>query len=317
MRDDVVVVGLDGSSNAKRALGVGIEEARVRGWSLRLVNAYPIPGGVPVKDARAPGYPISLWAVVAPAIDEMADDARRHGVDVETRFRPGEPAGVLVDASYDAGLVVIGSRGKGGFFGRLLGSVASTVPAYAGCPVIVVPCRDTETGRDITRNSRTADPALDYTGRVVVGVDVLGPSNSALVEAAALADIRGLPLLVVGVIGSDERSYEWIGAAAEGQPTTIQVQRTLDDCLAAVTSEYPGIATGSGIHEGPPAKLLAEISATANIVVVGSRGRGGFAGLVLGSTSQGLLHHATGPVMVVRNTPGTRGLSYRTPDRRS
>src|SRR5699024_11909981 len=69
--------------------------------------------------------------------------------------------------------------------------------------------------------------------------------------------------------------------------STTQVERTLDDCLAAVTANYPGLAAGSRIHEGPPAKILAEISQTADTVVVGSRGRGGFAGLVLGSASQG------------------------------
>lgn len=191
------------------------------------------------------------------------------------------PVSALVDASSSGDLVVVGSRGRGGFAGLLLGSVSTAVAERALCPVAVV--------------RGQGHP----TGPVVVGVDGSAQGRRALAWAVAEATTRGVPLDVV---------HTWSATFATpvlGLPAVIPLvhaeeaaERVLTDALGSV--DLGGIVVHRHLVEGTPAGVLVERSRTAGVVVVGSRGRGGLTSVLLGSTSRHLLHHAEGPVVVVR-----------------
>lgn len=136
-----VVVGVDGSDGGQQALGVALGEARLRGARLRVVTAwhmsamaYGTGGMVPDVDPALfeEGASVALDAALA-ALDEQAA-----GVDIERVLRMGQPAEVLVEAARGADLLVVGSRGHGGFAGLLLGSVSHQCAMHASCPVLIV-----------------------------------------------------------------------------------------------------------------------------------------------------------------------------------
>ena len=141
---DVIVVGVDGSPDAQRATDWALDEARVHGDTVRLVNAWQFPS---VGIARVAGGPLPVFGrqdiekLVAEVLDKAAETARQQepGVEVETRLVEGHPGAALVEASSDARLLVVGSRGLGGFKGVLMGSVSSSCAHHAHCPVVVVP----------------------------------------------------------------------------------------------------------------------------------------------------------------------------------
>lgn len=306
MSAGIVMVGYDGSPNAQVTLDRGIEEARVRGSSLLLVGVHPIlePGGSGIrKVATVPGYATALEEAVETMLDEAAEYVCARGISVDTAVEGGSPSAVLVKKSHDVDLVVIGARGRGGFIGRLLGGVAAAVPAHAACPVLVVPPAEGDPNR---RRPADAYTEADYTGHIVVGVDVTGKDNPALYEAATLAANHGLPLGIVGVLQVDFGRYEWLTVSSQESPISAEVAATLDECVSAAESHASGISVTKRVvisqtRDRTPAVVLSGISATAEMTVVGSRGRGGVAGLLLGSTSQRLLHLARGPVMTVRS----------------
>lgn len=139
----VIVVGIDGSEHADAALAWALEEAALRGATVRVVHAWQY---LPVTAEP-------MAALPAPPTDELSAAARQTvtdalarvsggsdpGVPVELGVVEGAPAAALLDASEDATLVVVGSRGRGGFTGLLLGSVSQQVTHHARCPVVVLP----------------------------------------------------------------------------------------------------------------------------------------------------------------------------------
>ncbi|HUR08953.1 MAG TPA: universal stress protein, partial [Nonomuraea sp.] len=200
-----------------------------------------------------------------------------------SRFPVCAPAAALIDASRDAALVVVGHRGLGGFTGLLVGSVGVQTAAHAACPVVVV--RDSPSG--------ASDEAGPATGQVVVGVDGSDLSNLAVDFAFAHAALHRLGVVAVHAhqwrIGSyyTDYLYQW--------PT-----RLLAEAVAECRAKYPDVPVQQKVVQGESADVLIAESAGAALTVVGSRGRGGFTGLLLGSTSQRVLHHATGTVAIVR-----------------
>lgn len=202
---------------------------------------------------------------------------------IEPSVVPDLPASALLKASAEADLVVVGSRGLGGFKELLVGSVSSIVAERAQCPVAVV--RET---------------AAHPIGPVVAGVDGSVGAAKALQWAAAEARARDVPIEIV---------HAWSGAPAPlpglGISTVLPLdhpdlaaEHRLTDAMAAV--DLNGLAVHRRVAEDTPAGALVRLSATAAVVVVGSRGRGGLTAILLGSTSRHLLHHARCPVVVVR-----------------
>jgi nucleotide-binding universal stress UspA family protein len=139
-----IVVGVDGSESARGALRFALQEARLRGAAVHAVIAWQLPAGVyeaalATVDVGSLGEELSAEAGqrLARALDEVADAVGN--VTVERIVREGRPAGVLLDEATDADLLVLGSRGRGGFRGLLLGSVGQQCAHHAPCPLVIVP----------------------------------------------------------------------------------------------------------------------------------------------------------------------------------
>ena len=207
-------------------------------------------------------------------------------IEVTVQLEPQDSvAAVLIEASTSARLLVVGSRGRGGFTGLLLGSVSVTVAAHAHCPVVVV------------RTRRADDSSVRP---VVVGVDGSPTSTSAVDHAFDQASRLGLPLVAV---------HAWelptlFGPVPPWLPEEVEEIRmaekaVLSESLAGHMERYPDVNVTSMVHRGGPAHVILAAAEDAELLVVGSRGLGGFRGLLLGSVSQAVLHHATCPVAVV------------------
>jgi nucleotide-binding universal stress UspA family protein len=282
-----VLVGVDGSGSSLAAIDLGVREARLHGRALRLVHAYVWPLlGVYLGPSPA-GPPEGGLANEADRVLAAARDRARAAdpdLPVTGEVVTGQPVPVLLAEAQRAAQVVLGDRGLGGFTGLLVGSVAVQVAAHAPGPVLVA--RGT---------SRTGGP-------VVVGVDG-SPAGAAATEFAfAEAAARGADLLAVHtwfgrLPEEDEQELPLIYDAEDVQ---AEQARRLAGWLAPVREKFPQVQVRELVRHGRPARALTELSGTAQLVVVGARGRGGFAGLLLGSVSQAVLHHAGCPVAIIR-----------------
>lgn len=298
-RDDVILVGVDGSTASLYALDWAVEEAVRRGWRLHLVCAYALPsfaaasldGGYAALDDTA--IQEGAAAVLAEASARVAD----RGVPVTAKVHTGDAAGVLVELSREARLAVVGTRGRGGFADRLLGTVSSALPAHGYCPVVVVPLRDAQ-GHQLPEDAEV--PPVPPVRRIVVGVDGSPQAERALRYAIDEAGAWGAQLTAVsGVpVGSMTGLLAWL-------PSTVDHEQVLGDMTEGLNVVVDKAVAGTDVEvrrfalDGTGAELLTEFSTACDLVVLGSRGRGGFRGLLLGSTSQAVLHHASCPVMVV------------------
>ncbi|MFE0594111.1 universal stress protein [Micromonospora echinospora] len=276
-----VVVGVDGSPESLVAAEHGARAAALRSRPLHLVHGYlhPLGYGVPVNP-----YDLGLPEPSDEArtmLEKTAADLRGRWPEltVEVRQVAGGPGATLVEESRRAELVVVGSRGLGGFAGLLLGSVSAQVAGHAHGPVLVV---------------RPADRQVATDGPVLVGLDGSELAELAVGHAAEEAARQGVPLVLTHVVAPDARPED---SAGDGQVA----DRLLAETAATVRQRHPELAVAERLlRAADPASALVEASADAALVVVGSRGRGGFAGLLLGSVSQALVQHARCPVLVAR-----------------
>ncbi|MCR6688127.1 universal stress protein [Cellulomonas sp.] len=298
-RDDVVLVGVDGSAASLFALDWAAAEAVRRGWALHLVCAYALPsfaaasldGGYAALDDTA------IQEGAAAVLAEASGRVAGCGVPVTAKVHTGDAAGVLVELSREARLVVVGTRGRGGFADRLLGTVSSALPAHAHCPTVVVPLRDAQ-GHRLPDDAEL--PHVRPVERIVVGVDGSPQAERALRFAVDEAIAWGASLTAVsGVpVGSMTGVLAWLPAAVDHEQVLSDVTEGLNVVVDRVL-EGKQLEVRRFALDGTGAELLTEFSAATDLLVMGSRGRGGFAGLLLGSTSQAVLHHADCPVMVV------------------
>jgi nucleotide-binding universal stress UspA family protein len=284
--DSLIAVGVDGSEASLHALDWAVAQAKARDARLLLVCAYTLPafsataldGGFAALDDAAIRRGAEL--VLADA------EARVGTVPVETRVVLGDPAGSLVDVSHEVGLIVVGSRGHGGFAGRLLGSVSSALPAHAWCPTVVVPLR--------------SGPVPDRPSRIVVGVDGSRQAGVALKHAVDEALRWDAELVAVAAVPVGHLTSA-LGRSTGADPDQViaDYEQAVAAAVEEATRDHPQLRVRRVVLDGTGAAMLIEFSSTADLVVVGSRGRGGFVGLLLGSTSQAVLHHAASPVCVV------------------
>ncbi|HEY8481814.1 MAG TPA: universal stress protein [Spirillospora sp.] len=280
-----VVVGYDGSSPSEAAVRWAAVEARLRGVPLTVVHAWDLyaaasPMAIPVSDLRATAESV---------VSEGAAHARAETDDVRTVIGRGGAAGVLMDAAADADLLVVGSRGRGGFAELVLGSTAVELAAHAPVPVVVV-------------RALPARPGAG--GPVVVGVDGSPASLEAAELAFAEAHLRGTDLVAVVAWPAEVKTGPMPLVDAE---TLREAARDrLDRLVAPLRDRYPGVRVRTEVLTGPPRQVLLDAAKEAGLLVVGSRGLGGFRGLLLGSVSNALLHHADAPVAVAgsRDTAG-------------
>lgn len=285
-----VTVGVDGSEQSLNALQFAAQEASNHDLPLNIVTAYSIP--VFAASSMDAGYASMDDEAFRASALETVEDAASHikqfigdGLTVRTFVESGDAAGVLLDFAEEADLMVVGRRGRGGFMGRLLGSVSTAIPAHAKCPTIIVP---------LTAKDRTNTKDV-----IVVGVDGSDRARLAVLKAAERALAENATLRVVCAIPPLGGSLAWVPATVDQEAVFREVREQLSAGERWLKSYYPDLKFESDVIEGAPVEVLIDESRTAKLLVTGSRGRGGFTGMLLGSTSQGVLFHANGPVMVV------------------
>ena len=282
-----VLVGVDGSVCAEGALSWAAAEASYRHCPLHIVHAIDWPTtGNPIDMTVNGSMSRDLHAAAEWILGAAENHARRAapGIGVTTELFVAGIASTVLSQAQDAVLVVVGSRGVGGFRGLLLGSVSATSAARAPCPVIVVrPHRD-----------GTAFPTSPR-GQIVVGVDGSEISTAAVRFAFQEAARRHVGVIAVHAAMARQRHPSYGGPAAIAEQVE---QQLFDESLDHL--RVPGIHLQTKLVHSHPAQALIDESADAELVVVGSHGSGGFAGMLLGSVSQAVLQHAGCPVAVVR-----------------
>ncbi|WP_327001836.1 universal stress protein [Dactylosporangium sp. NBC_01737] len=279
-----VVVGVDGSSDGRRAVQWAAADAARRRRPLHLLHGhewptitYPMAGmALPViyeTETRE-----SPARILADAVLQARDVDAELQISTEATAELCVPA--LLEASRHASLVVVGNRGLGGFTALLVGSTGVELASHATCPVVIV--------------RHAEHPDGGNTGRVVIGVDGSHGAHEALGVAFEQAAFRGCGLTAI-------HAYHRPPAGAD--PGTIRhgERLMLAESLAGWREKYPQVDVRLDAAPGRAGGVLTDASAGAQLLVVGARGRGGFVGLLLGSVSQAVVHHACCPVAVVRH----------------
>lgn len=288
-----LVVGVDGSEAGRHALRWAFAEAAVRDAHLDVVHVWSPPA--PISFVGPILAPTDTAAYEQWAKEVLEEDVRlvaaATGVApqrISTESVRGYPPKVLLDKATDADLLVVGSRGRGGFKGLLLGSVSQHCVVHATAPVAVV---------------RQSAPMPD-TSDIVVGVDGSAGSQRALEFALREAAARGARLVVAHAwwVAYPNASADMLPFVSVDRTSHLaRTREVIDEMLAAATSTVA--AADVDIEERPledaPAAGLVALAASASLLVVGSRGRGGFTGLLLGSVSQQCVQHARCGVVVV------------------
>ena len=274
-----IVVAYDGSDEAQLALAWSADTARLDGSTLRVVVVGPDPkhGSGQARDDDE--HPVQIWAESA---TRLLDQAAVPGSVVDVLR--GSTAQQLLTATDDARLCAIGSRGHSKVGGIWLGSVSQHLARHATCPVAVVRAAQDPQARQI-----------------LVGVDGSGHSDAALRFACERASLTGESVLAVYGYRHWSRQDGGLGGSPTAHDTAVveDADRMLAESVSAVKADYPDLALRTVAWAGGAGTALEQLSAEASLVVVGSRGRGAFEGLLLGSVSQEALHRAACPVVVV------------------
>jgi len=284
-----VIVGVDGSESSDHAVVWAANTAQLMGTDLVVVGVYePQIGGLAASSMAYTGDLVAILKKAAEdtvAASEQLARTTAPSLNVTGRIVAGTPASSLTHESADAAMVVVGSRGLGAVRGLIAGSVSTGVAAHASCPVAVI-------------------AHAPGTGPVVVGIDGSETSDRALTLAFEQAALRGTSLTVV---------HTWTDVATNAfggygiteeliQGVKDSANKLVAERIAAHTADFPDVAVSTIVAvDGPAHQLLTTAGEGAQLLVLGSRGRGGFTGLLLGSVSQTVLHHAPSPVLIVNS----------------
>jgi nucleotide-binding universal stress UspA family protein len=277
-----IIVGYDGSPGSELALRWGAREASDRGITLTVCHAWA---------------PEDLALIIDPP---LLDVTRRQGEEIVERgvqhaepfagpggvqplVAAGSAARVLCEHSGPSTLVAVGSRGHGRLAGLLLGSVAWQLAGHAQGRIVIV--------REPVRR------AYDGPGPVVAGVDGSPEADTALLFAAEEAALRHVPVLAVCAL-ADTPGH--LGGAR-------QAEEEFSRLLTCWEKEHPGVTVLRQVSQGSPRTALLEAGAQAQMIIVGSRGRGGVPSMTLGSVASALLHYAPCPVGIVRPAAAAQG----------
>jgi nucleotide-binding universal stress UspA family protein len=280
-----IVVGVDGSAASDFAVCWAAHEASMRHIPLTLVHMVN-------SVTMWPQVPMSAEAVVWQEDDgrrileeavKIAEDATKtcRRIEISSELRHSPPVPTLAEMSEDAELVVVGCYGRGAVGRVLLGSVSSGLVRRASCPVAVI---------------RDEDPLMPdpLHAPVLVGIDCSPASELATAIAFDEASRRGVGLTALHA-WSDVAMYDrpWLDWKSEGE-------RSLAEYLAGWQERYPDVQVHRIVVLDDPGPALLEESESAQLVVVGSHGRGGVTGMLLGSVSNAVIHAARAPVIVAR-----------------
>jgi nucleotide-binding universal stress UspA family protein len=284
-----VVVGFDGQPPAERALDWAVAEAQRAKAPLHVVYARMMPLRGPTPEAGFAVHTTESDEVLGAAIDRVRSLAP--GLSVTTASAYRNAAALLVDESRDATCLVVGARGRSALGRVFLGSTSIDVAAHAPCPVVVV---------------RELPQQLPDRPGVVVGSDGSELSEAAIAAGFEQADRLGVPLTVVHAwyLDSDGTGLATLETEDLRLAVAQEEEALASEVVAGWSEKFPDVTVRQRILRAHPVEALVDHSRGAELLVVGSRGHGGFAGLLLGSVSQGVLHHAHCPVMVVRSGGG-------------
>ncbi|MGW0076182.1 universal stress protein [Streptomyces cellulosae] len=274
--DDTVIVGVDGSPSSLAAADAAAEEARLRGARLRIVHAF----------ARPSDLDPMIHGVLADTEQRLRE--RVPGLEITRTVASGDVLTVLRTESRHAVLTVLGRRGRSLFGDLLLGSTTMQLAAHGHGPLMVVRGRP------------------DPQGPVLLAADGSPAGNAAASFAFTEAELRGTPLVAMHVWNtwSEPTPYE-----EPGDPLSVVVdldqletrhRRLLEDVMKPWMAAHPDVIVQPRLQRGRVRQALLEATREAQLVVAGARGHGGVTGMLLGSVSQALLHHAECPVTVVR-----------------
>ncbi|MCP2341678.1 universal stress protein [Actinomadura rupiterrae] len=285
-----VVVGVDGSPASDGAVDWAVDEARRREVQLLVCHAWNWP--YPDDERSAPARRVAE-AMGALVLEDAVRLARKAGEDVavDQALVRGSASGVLVAASRMAGLVVVGSRGRGGFDGLAAGSTALQVPAHTDHPVVVVPAHE--------GTGRTA-------ARVVVGVDGSPDATAALRFGFREARLRKAALAVMCVWEDPalRPGIQWLPFTV---PDALKrgARMRFETSATQMRADFAEVAMETRFVLGHPPRVLADASADADLLVVRARGLGAAPGMPLGPVTQAVL--ATGPARWRSSTPPGAG----------
>lgn len=291
--ENIVVVAVDGSEASQNAVRWAANTANKRGVPLRLAASYTMPqflyaeGMVPPQELfdELQSETMDMIEAARVVAHEVAPDIKIGYVIAE-----GSPIDMLLDMSSDVTMIVMGSRGLGGLSGMVMGSVSAAVVSHADCPVVVV------------RSDNHVTETNKY-GPVVVGVDGSDVSQRATEFAFEEAQARGAKLVAIHTWMDMQVQASLAGlAAAQQEWEIIEKEQTtlLKDRLQPLLERFPDVEVEMVITRDRPVRALEDCAHNAQLVVVGSHGRGGFRGMLLGSTSRALLQSAPCPMVVVR-----------------
>jgi nucleotide-binding universal stress UspA family protein len=276
-----VIVGVDGSPSATAAAEIAGDLAVRHRLPLRVLHVFSWPALYPPFLPASVAVQTHPRAVSRHLVETVAAAVAQTHPDlvIDTKIVDGYPPAVLVDASRHAAFVVVGHRGIGGFAELLTGSVGGHITTHAHCPVLVV------RGRVPTDAPRAP---------IVVGVDGSKASRAAIQVALAEARTRGCDVVMAQVLPP---AHSWPDPTTDTDRTDA-VRAVLDD----VAGGYPDVKVRAELlHGRSPAHVLATLAddVGAGLIVVGTRGIGGFRGLLMGGTCRALIDHTPCPLIVV------------------
>lgn len=285
-----IVVAVDGSATSLEATRWAVREAALRHVPLTIVHVLPFVEVGPWVDLPIPP---EYWEERDRRGEKTVGNARHvaetelpgaQDITLDTRVVSGATVPTLVDLSKDADMLVVGCRGLGGVRRLLLGSVSSGLVHHAHCPVAVI----------------HDEAAVDQADRapVVVGIDGSPASELATAIAFDEASRRGVALVAV---------HTWFNSADFGVDVVLpamatQADEELAQRLAGWCERYPDVEVRRVVGQDEPAHRLLAESEQSQLLIVGSHGRGGFAGLLLGSVSAAVAQAARVPVIVARQS---------------
>ncbi len=290
-----ITVGLDGSPESRAAAGWAAREAALRQVPVRLLHVWQ-----PVLEPMALAAPLGADTHRHGSerlLEETAKALRpRHpGVEVTGDQLVGAPAEMLIDATRDAELLVLGSRGLGGLAGFLIGSVGQSVVARAEVPVVLV----REGGRTAGEHAGppSATPGLRP---VVLGLDSGNPDETVITFAFEEARLRGTTLTVVQGWNLPPSYAHSLAAGVDPREDIVRGQAAaLTEALMPWREKYPDVEVSEESRLGSPADHLVHAARDASLLVVGRRVRRNPFGVHIGAVAHAVMHHATAPVAVV------------------